>query len=181
MATNMPRSSIAFLIKRSHTLCLDLTEPALAAQGLTFMQYIILVWLKDAMTVTPKDICTEYRHAGGALTRVVDQLAERGLLERNRDIVDRRKVNLRLTPAGRRAVERLIPLVVDILNAGLCNFSDCEVQEFTRLLLKLNADLHSQLESARLRATPAIGDGPAQEGCPAGSSHLFQLRVATCQ
>ena len=161
MATNMPRSSIAFLIKRSHTLCLDLTEPALAAQGLTFMQYIILVWLKDAMTVTPKDICTEYRHDSGALTRVVDQLTERGLLERIRDIVDRRKVNLRLTPAGRRTVEGSIPHLVDILNSGLGNFSDDEVQEFTRLLLKLNAHLQSQLDSVSFLATSAIGEESA--------------------
>jgi len=154
----MSRSTIAFLIKRSHTLWLGLIEPVLAAQGLTFIQYVILVWLKDAMTVTPKDICTEYRHDSGALTRVVDQLTERGLLERIRDIVDRRKVNLRLTPAGRRTVEGSIPHLADILDTGLGNFSDDEVQEFTRLLLKLNADLQSQLNSVRFLATSAIGE-----------------------
>jgi DNA-binding MarR family transcriptional regulator len=154
----MSRASIAFLIKRSHTLWLGLIEPVLAAQGLTFIQYVILVWLKDAMTVTPKDICTEYRHDSGALTRVVDQLTERGLLERIRDIVDRRKVNLRLTPAGRRTVEGSIPHLVDILDTGLGNFSDDEMQEFTRLLLKLNADLESQLDSVRFLATPGIGE-----------------------
>jgi DNA-binding MarR family transcriptional regulator len=152
----MSRSSIAF--KRSHTLWLGLIEPVLAAQGLTFIQYVILVWLKDAMTVTPKDICTEYRHDSGALTRVVDQLTERGLLERIRDIVDRRKVNLRLTPAGRRTVEGSIPHLVGILDTGLGNFSDDEVQELTRLLLKLNADLQSQLDSVRFLATSAIGE-----------------------
>jgi len=157
----MSRSSIALLIKRSHTLWLGLIEPVLAAQGLTFIQYIILVWLKDAMTVTPKDICTEYRHDSGALTRVVDQLTERGLLERIRDIVDRRKVNLRLTPAGRRTVEGSIPHLVDILNSGLGNFSDDEVQEFTRLLLKLNAHLQSQLDSVSFLATSAIGEESA--------------------
>ncbi len=157
----MSRSSIALLIKRSHTLWLGLIEPVLAAQGLTFIQYMILGGLKDAMTVTPKDICTEYRHDSGALTRVVDQLTERGLLERIRDIVDRRKVNLRLTPAGRRTVEGSIPHLVDILNSGLGNFSDDEVQEFTRLLLKLNAHLQSQLDSVSFLATSAIGEESA--------------------
>jgi len=112
------------------------------------------------MTVTPKDICTEYRHAGGALTRVVDQLAERGLLERNRDIVDRRKVNLRLTPAGRRAVERLIPLVVDILNAGLCNFSDCEVQEFHASAVEVKRRSALATRVGALRATPPSATVP---------------------
>src|SRR5258708_17074662 len=98
----MSRSSIAFLIKRSHILWLGLIEPVLAAQGLTFIQYVILVWLKDAMTVTPKDICTEYRHDRGALPRLVDQLPQCGLLEPIRDLVDRPKVTLPLTPAARR-------------------------------------------------------------------------------
>jgi DNA-binding MarR family transcriptional regulator len=153
----MPRSSIAFLIKRSHTLWLDLIEPALAAQRLTLIQYTILVWLKEAATLTSKEICTAYRHDGGALTRVVDQLAERGLLERIRDNVDRRRVNLRLAPAGRRVVEASIPHVVTILNTGLGNFSKREVQDLTRLLLKLNASLQSQLDWTSAVATIAIG------------------------
>jgi DNA-binding MarR family transcriptional regulator len=154
----MPRSSIPFLIKRSHALWLDLTEPALAARGLTFIQYIILVWLKDAVTATSKDICTGYRHDSGALTRVIDRLVERGLVERTRDNLDRRKVNLCLTPAGSSIIEGSIPHVVTILKAGLGNFSNREVQDFTRLLLKLNAGLQSQLDSPRFLATCAIGE-----------------------
>jgi DNA-binding MarR family transcriptional regulator len=154
----MPRSSIAFLIRRSHTLWLDLIEPALAAQRLTLIQYTILVWLKEAATLTSKEICTAYRHDGGALARVVDQLAERGLLERIRDNVDRRKVNLHLAPAGRRVVEASIPPVVTILNTGLGNFSNREVQDLTRLLLKLNANLQSELDWTSAVATTAIDE-----------------------
>jgi DNA-binding MarR family transcriptional regulator len=153
----MPRSSIAFLIRRSHSLWLDLIEPALAAQRLTLIQYTILVWLKEAATLTSKEIRTAYRHDGGALARVVDQLAERGLLERIRDNVDRRKVNLHLAPAGRRVVEASIPPVVTILNTGLGNFSNREVQDLTRLLLKLNANLQSELDWTSAAATTAIG------------------------
>ena len=152
-ATYLARSSIAFLIRRSHALWLDLTEPALAAQGFTLIQYVILVWLRDGIAVTQKDICTEYRHDSGALTRVADQLAERGLLERIRDTEDRRKVNLSLTQAGRKTVERLIPVVVDTLNISLDNFSVSEVREFTRLLLKFTANLQSGLESTRAAST----------------------------
>jgi len=161
----MPRSSIPFLIKQSNSLWLDLTEPALAARGLTFVQYIILVWLKDAVTATSKDICAGYRHDSGALTRVIDQLVERGLVKRTRDNVDRRKVNLCLTPAGSRLIEGSIPHVVTILKTGLCNFSNREVQDFTRLLSKLNAGLQSQLDSARIPATSAVGEACAQVGC----------------
>jgi DNA-binding MarR family transcriptional regulator len=73
-------------------------------------------------------------------------LAERGLLERIRRDRDRRKVELQLTPAGRAAIEGLIPLVVDKLNLALAEFSSTEVKEFQRLLIKLNNSLQSPAE-----------------------------------
>jgi DNA-binding MarR family transcriptional regulator len=40
----------------------------------------------------------------GSLTTVIDQLIEKGLVERKRDAEDRRKVNISLTPMGREKV-----------------------------------------------------------------------------
>jgi DNA-binding MarR family transcriptional regulator len=103
--------------------------------------------------VNPKDICFQYRHDSGALTRVIDQLAERGLLERIRRDRDRRKVELQLTPAGREMVGRLIPLVVEKLNLALADFSGAEVEEFLRLLLKFNATLQSSVKPGTATAS----------------------------
>ena len=89
-----------------------------------------------------------FRSNSGALTRVIDQLAERGLLERSRRDRDRRKVELELTAAGRKVIESLVPLVVDKLNLALSDFSNDEVRELTRLLLKLNVSLQSTVEPA---------------------------------
>jgi len=148
-----PRTSIGYLVKRSHALLLDTVEPALAARGFTFTQYIVLAYLRDGIAINPKDFCAEFRHDSGALTRVIDQLAERGLLDRARGLLDRRKVDLQLTPAGRKAVESLIPLVVDMLNHALEDFSSSEVNELARLLAKLNNTMERQLQ--RLLVSPA--------------------------
>lgn len=152
-ATYSPRSTIGYLVKRSHALLLDMVEPALAARGFTFTQYIVLAYLRDGIAINPKDFCAEFRHDSGALTRVIDQLAERGFLDRARGLKDRRKVDLQLTPAGRRAVESLIPLVLDMLNRALEDFSSAEVHELARLLAKLNNTAESRLETAS--ANPA--------------------------
>jgi len=147
-ATYKARTSIGYLVKRSHALMLDNLEPALSERGFTFMQWVILIYLRDGIALNPKDICAEFRHDSGALTRVIDQLAERGFLERNRGLADRRKVDLHLTPAGRKAVESLIPIVLDKLNFALADFSSAEVHEFTRLLTKLNNTMQQRLEGA---------------------------------
>jgi DNA-binding MarR family transcriptional regulator len=147
-STYRAQSSVGYLIKRSHSLMLDVMEPVLEAHGFTFVQYQIMAWLRDGIAVNPKDLCTQFRHNSGALTRVIDQLAERGLLERSRRDRDRRKVELELTPAGREVIASLIPLVVDKLNLALADFSSEEVQELMRLLLKLNVTLQSAVEPA---------------------------------
>jgi len=155
VSTYRAQNSIGYLTKRAHALMLDVMEPLLEERGFSFVQYVILSWLRDGIAVNPRDICVQYRHDSGALTRVIDQLAERGLLERVRRDRDRRKVELQLTPAGREAIEGIIPLVVDKLNLALADFSSEEVQELLRLLIKLNTTLQSGAQQRTAAAVDA--------------------------
>jgi DNA-binding MarR family transcriptional regulator len=157
-STYRTQNGIGYLVKRAHSMMLDVMEPVFEARGFTFIQYVIMSWVRDGIAVNPKDICAQYRHDSGALTRVIDQLAERGLVERVRRDRDRRKVELQLTPAGRETIESLVPLVVEKLNAALAEFSTEEVNELLRLLIKLNTKLQSALEpeAARVTGTPRV-------------------------
>jgi DNA-binding MarR family transcriptional regulator len=157
VATYKAQNSIGYLIKRAHSMMLDVLEQVFEEQGYSYIQYVILSWLRDGIAVNPKDICAQFRHDSGALTRVIDQLADRGLLERVRRDRDRRKVELQLTEAGRQAVGGLVPLVVEKLNLALVDFSSAEVEEFLRLLLKLNTRLQSTLDTK----TTAVGKSGA--------------------
>ena len=153
VSTYRAQSSVGYLVKRAHSLMLDAMEPVLEERGFSFVQYVILSWLRDGIAVNPKDICFQFRHNSGALTRVIDQLAQRGFLERLRRNRDRRKVELQLTPAGRDAVEGLIPLVVEKLNLALADFSSEEVQEFLRLLIKFNTTLQPAVKPGEAAAS----------------------------
>ena len=143
VSTYRAQNNIGYLVKRAHSLMLTVIEPLLEEHGFTYFQYVILSWLRDGIAVNPKDICSQFRHDSGALTRVIDQLAERGLLERIRRGRDRRKVELQLTPAGLATIEDLIPFIVEKLNLALADFSATEFEEFLRLLGKLNTTLQS--------------------------------------
>jgi len=147
-STYRVQNSVGYLVKRANSLTLDLLEPIFEGHGFTLMQYQILVWLRDGIAINPKDICTQFRHNSGALTRVIDQLVERGFIARSRSDRDRRKVDLELTPAGLRMVEELIPSVVDKLNFVLAGFSAAEVEELVRLLIKLNGAMEAAVEPA---------------------------------
>jgi DNA-binding MarR family transcriptional regulator len=142
------RNSVGYLVKRAYALMLDGLEPAFAASGFTYMQYVVLMQLRSGAAMNVSDICRNFRHDSGALTRVIDQLAERGLVERERCSDDRRKVNLHLTPAGIATCERLIPLVVERLNAAVASFSRAELDELIRLLGKFITGIESSLAGA---------------------------------
>ena len=144
--TYKAQTSVGYLVKRSYALCADVLEPVFAEHGFTFLQYQILAWLRDGIALNPSDICTQYRHNSGALTRVIDQLEEKGFIERLRRDRDRRKVELQLTDAGREVIGSLVPLVVEQLNLALEDFSSDDVQQLTRLLLKFNTSLEHLAE-----------------------------------
>src|SRR5580698_2836673 len=147
LATYKAQMSVGYLVKRAHSMFLDIMEPMIEERGFSWIQYVVLAALRDGIAVNPKTICAQIRHDSGALTRIIDQLAERGLLERVRRDRDRRKVELQLTPAGRETIESLIPLVVDKLNEVLGeDFSKAEFQELLRLLMKLNTALRAHVD-----------------------------------
>ena len=152
VGTYTAQLSVGYLVKRAHSLMLDIMEPVIEQRGFSFVQYVVMSSLRDGIAVNPKAICSQFRHDSGALTRVIDQLAERGLLERVRRDRDRRKVELQLTPAGRETIESLIPLVVAKLNEVLTEFSKAEVQELLRLLVKLNTTLQEHIDPSTLAA-----------------------------
>jgi len=91
-------------------------------------------------------------------TRIVDRLASAGLLERHRGTVDRRKVLVTLTPAGRDLYEKAMRLRKVRIEQAMGQMSVAERKQLVDALT---------LFSDRLRA----GAGPSPEGTgPARSS-----------
>jgi DNA-binding MarR family transcriptional regulator len=85
------------------------------------------------------------------MTRLLDQLEQRGFVERRRCREDRRVVELKLTPAGRSTVTNLIPVVVNCLNGALTDFTSEEVLLFKDFLHRLIArvgELNAQRDAA---------------------------------
>jgi DNA-binding MarR family transcriptional regulator len=135
------RSGIGYLLKRAHVLMLGQLEPVVAASDLTVTQWVVLMHLGEGLAINATDLCSQLRHDSGALTRVIDQLEARGLVQRERSREDRREVQLRLTEAGTETLASLLPAVIDKLNYALREFSRAEAAELTRLLSKLIATL----------------------------------------
>jgi DNA-binding MarR family transcriptional regulator len=139
--------SLGYLAKLVHTLMHERAAAAFATQDINFTQWIVLTKLSEGKATTAGDMCRAIHHDTGAFTRVLDQLEERGYVERVRSSSDRRVVELRLTPAGRKRSQEFVPLVVDLLNEAVADFTKAEFQELMRLLKKLIAGLKARAEA----------------------------------
>jgi DNA-binding MarR family transcriptional regulator len=148
------QDSLGYLVKRTQRLMHDRIEGVFASQGITFQQWVVLMHLRDELATTTAGLCAELRHDSGAMTRLIDQLDERGFIERRRQEADRRIIDLALTPAGRKMVESLIPLAVDTLNSALSGFSKTEVTQMQGLLRKIITrigELNAEAEAAPVK------------------------------
>ncbi len=136
--------SIGYLLRRAHKLATPLADQAFVGEELSFTQWIALVQLRDGLVDTTSGLARCLDHDSGATTRMVDQLADRGLVARKRSEADRRVVHLVLTDTGRVAVERLVPRILDLWRTILGDFDAHEVALLTTLIKRLVARLDAE-------------------------------------
>lgn len=131
------KNSVGYLMRMCSNLVLPQMEALFQDQELTFSQWTTLVALHDGRITTPSDLAQNICHDAGSLTRLLDQMVERGLVTRGRSETDRRVVTLSLTPRGRSLVEALAPKVMHFWNGLLSGFTHAEVDTLISLLTRL--------------------------------------------
>ena len=137
--TYRAKTAISYLVRRAHNLIMPRMETLFAENELTFTQWAVLMYLRDGMGESCAEIARDMHHDNGAMTRILDQLEARGLVERQRSPDDRRVIKLSLTPAGMEMVETLIPLVAAYLNDLMGDFNKTEADQLISLLTQLVA------------------------------------------
>jgi len=116
-----------------------LCNARLAAHGLTLPQWVVLsaLWQRDGLTVT--DLAEYTGNAGPATSRILDRMAERGLVARQPDPDDRRTTRIVLAPkgAGLRHLGGFHEEINGLLQAGL---SAAEAATLAGLLARVEAN-----------------------------------------
>lgn len=131
------KNSVGYLIRRSSNLIMPQMEALFVSESLTFSQWTVLMALRDWGQSTAAGLARNICHDAGSLTRILDELEERGLITRARSETDRRVVALTLTTKGLSMVETLLPRVVEFWNGLLGDFSHLEIKLLVKLLNRL--------------------------------------------
>jgi DNA-binding MarR family transcriptional regulator len=136
--------SLGYLLRHLVKLLEARAEAMFADAALSFTQWIALRLVNDRLVDNSAGIARMLCHNSGAVTRLVDQLEARGLLERQRDAGDRRIVRLATTAAGVAAIDGVNPRMIGMWNELLDEFSHGEIETLLslldRLVVRLEAD-----------------------------------------
>ena len=138
------RQSLGYLTRRVQNLTNPHAEAIFADQDLTFTQWISLMGLREGVANTSADLARHLNHDAGAISRLVDQLVERGLVKRERSTSDRRVVHLKLTAQGQTVARMHIPPIVDFWNRVMADFSTQETTQLIALLSRLVERLEAE-------------------------------------
>jgi MarR family transcriptional regulator, organic hydroperoxide resistance regulator len=113
----------------------------LARHGITHAQWVLLWFLSQAGSLTPLELSRRAGIQKASATSVIDALRKRRLIDGDQDSVDRRKINLHLTPAGAELMRELIACAVATNAEARAGLSDKEVKTLLRLLRGVTANL----------------------------------------
>jgi DNA-binding MarR family transcriptional regulator len=99
---------------------------------LTSSQIKVIVSFFHQKTFTMAELSRAHGVSFSTMTSMVDRLLQNGLLERQRDEVDRRIVLVRLSAKGKKMVDYLMKARKQNLEKFLCELTQDEVREFVK-------------------------------------------------
>jgi MarR family transcriptional regulator, lower aerobic nicotinate degradation pathway regulator len=129
-------AQVGFLLRKAQQRHLSIFA-ALMGEGLTAQQFAALVKLAALGPTSQNALGRQTAMDNSTINGVVRRLRQRGLVEKFPAPEDGRLHMLRLTEAGRRACDRVLPLAREITRLTLAPLSRDERATLLRLLRKI--------------------------------------------
>jgi DNA-binding MarR family transcriptional regulator len=109
--------------------------------GATLQMWRVLAALRDQDGRRMGDLSMTTSIEVSTLTRLVDNMEEKGLVGRRRDPQDARAIVLHATPAGRRLTQRIVPIAERYETVALAGFNAAETEILKAALRRLYANM----------------------------------------
>jgi MarR family transcriptional repressor of emrRAB len=102
---------------------------------------LVILYTHPEGNLTPGELCEFATQGATNMTRIGNALIQRGLITRGSCAEDRRRVVIRITAAGRRFVQKILPPMFPRLGAMFAGFGETDKRHLGRLLRKLAHNL----------------------------------------
>lgn len=143
--------NIGFMMSEARACLFEILDVRLGAMGFTGAQWPILRSVARG-TPTAAELCRELDYDTGSMTRMLNRLEEKGLIRRVPSVRDRRLVELRITPAGRKLYPKLRAEVIGVLNILLIGFKPREILQVYDLVGRMLDNVATAALAAKKKA-----------------------------
>lgn len=123
--------------------------------GLTTPQLLVMQAISDAASLTVSDIAREINLTQATTTSIVNGLVRKGLLEKRRDVTDKRRVFVSPTQAGRQLIRDAPKTLQDLLDR---RFNALEAWEQSFVLAAVQR-LAALMDAEGIDAAPVLHAG----------------------
>ena len=120
-------------------------DHAVAPFGITGRQGAILLSLTLGEATNAAELSRLYAVEMSSVTRMLDRMERKGLVARERSAADRRKVLLRITPAGHRLVKQALPAGIATAKRSWAGVTPAERRVLARIVAKVLRNLGIEL------------------------------------
>lgn len=142
---------------RRITRAIDLHSRKLASRyRLTAPQLVCLRQIARAGELTPSALSREVHLSQATVTGILDRLEARGIVVRERSVVDKRRVNVRLSAGGEELVRDAPSPLHERFAKRLSTLSEVERVQISEVLHKIV----EMMEAEHLDASPVLHTGP---------------------
>ena len=136
-------NQVCFALYSASLAMTKLYKPLLDAIGLTYPQYLVMLVLWEGDQLTVSELGERLYLDSGTLTPLLKRLESAGLLARQRDAQDERRVRISLTAPGRALRDKAEAIPQCVLQS-----SQCSIAELTALTTELK-QLRDRLSEQR--------------------------------
>lgn len=137
--------SIDFLIRDTRRLLLKCIETRLAQHGIPLGAWFPLRILYEEDGITQRELSRKLGYLDAAAGAIVEVMERLQLVRRKRNADDRRKINVFLTPMGRRMGKLTIRHMQEINDQIEAGFSKRDAETLRRLLRRAHDNLSTPL------------------------------------
>lgn len=131
----------------------------MGAHQLTAPQLVCLLQIGAQPEITPSELARRVSLSQATITGILDRLAARALIERERSVKDRRRVMVRLTEAGRRVSETAPSPLQEQFAQRLAGLNEVEQAGIDAVLRRIV----EMMEADELDASPMLAPGSELE------------------
>jgi DNA-binding MarR family transcriptional regulator len=134
-------SYLPYLLNRAGARIAAAFNDEMRPLGATLQIWRVLAALREQDGRRMGDLSDTTSIEVSTLTRLVDNMEQKGLVTRRRDTGDARAIVLRVAPAGRRLTQRILPIAERYETVALAGFTADEAEVLKAALRRLYVNM----------------------------------------